>query len=969
MRGSSRRGRPRRSMERLETRWLFSLTVLPGATDADFSPSSHGGGCGCPACGGLSGFVQRDTMVQLPPGAKLSDEELATIANADHGGGAGPLCRGVLERQSESADVSAYGNDVPSGVSAQFVTSGLKWSQPGGRGNPVNLTYSLSNLLTSSLGGTLSAAAVYDTVEEALGLWARYAPLNFVEVADSGPSVSDSDYSPFNRPQLRLGHHGIDGGSDVLAHAFFPDGSGLAGDVHLDSDENWTTQPSFSSIDIIEVMTHELGHSLGLNHESSNSAIMNPFYAERYDGPGTGFLLADDINGIRAIYGTGVGSVTPLPRNPATVSDAFALDEDSDLNSVASVLANDSDPKNLALTAVLANPAAHGDLLLSANGTFTYTPDPNFFGEDSFTYRATNGTYESPPTIVTLVVRPALDLPAATPDAYSIRTGASFLTGHPEDQLIDRGDTWRFLDDGSNQGTAWRETEFDDSSWKTGRAQLGYGDGDESGLVDFGDDETQKHITTYFRREFELSDVDRVEALTLQLLRDDGAIVYLNGAVLARSNLPLTPNHLTPALVDIVGSSESRFLSFVVNANSLPAGTLRAGRNVVAVEVHQSNASSSDLSFDLELALSRDVRPDPTINDGDLDRTGLAVEVLEPPAHGALAVETDGSIEYTPSPGFVGLDGFSYRATSRTPATLVASGATWSYLDTGADLGALWYDPAFVEEGWKLGQAQLGYGDGDEGTAIEFGSDDNRFATTYFRKAITVEDPARVLSLAANVLRDDAAAIYLNGVEIYRDENLPDGAGHAVYAGQEVADEDAFVTFDVPLELLVAGENVLAVEIHQSSATDADLSFDFSLTGQTVSEATTVTIEVTPTVSGDVNFDGVVDLDDLNLVRTNFGGDGTLLQGDTNGDGAIDLTDLNAVRNNFGASAPAPLATRTVATAQSSDLPAARPAARSSVKASAASNNQAWDLALVDWLDAADRPFARATVIAKRKLR
>lgn len=55
----------------------------------------------------------------------------------------------------------------------------------------------------------------------------------------------------------------------------------------------------------------------------------------------------------------------------------------------------------------------------------------------------------------------------------------------------------------------------------------------------------------------------------------------------------------------------------------------------------------------------------------------------------------------------------------------------------------------------------------------------------------------------------------------------------------------------------------------------------------------------TPSVPGDTNGDGVVDLIDLNNVRNNFGGSGI---GDTNGDGLVDLVDLNAVRNNFGAS-------------------------------------------------------------------
>lgn len=61
------------------------------------------------------------------------------------------------------------------------------------------------------------------------------------------------------------------------------------------------------------------------------------------------------------------------------------------------------------------------------------------------------------------------------------------------EELIARGADWHYLDDGSNQGTAWRETDFDDSGWDSGPAQLGFGDGDEDTVIASG------HITYYFR--------------------------------------------------------------------------------------------------------------------------------------------------------------------------------------------------------------------------------------------------------------------------------------------------------------------------------------------------------------------------------------------------------------------------------------------------------------------------------------
>lgn len=915
MREQRRRSRRLRAIERLETRWLFSLDA----------------------------FAQADSMIYVPPGTKLSNDELAALLDADQGAG---------DDAVDPTPVASSTRADEGGISANFDNSGLKWPQPGGRGNPATITYSLSNLLTSDLGGTLGEDTLYAAVEEALGLWAKYAPLNFIEVVDSGPAVTDNGYSGSQRPNLRIGHHPDDGRNNVLGHAYYPDGSGLAGDVHLDSDENWTTQPSFSTIDIIEVLTHELGHALGLGHEPSDPALMNPFYSGRYDGPGTGFLLADDIAGIRDIYGTGVGSVVPLARKPIVEGESFTLEEDLPLDSPQSVLDNDTDPLEGVLTAILVAAPAHGDVTLAADGTFEYTPDPNYFGADSFAYRANNGTASSEAATVSLTIRPTLDLPNGIADAYSVRTGNVLFTGQSNETVVKAGAAWRYLDDGSNQGTAWRAADFDDSAWSVGTAQLGYGEDDEATVVDYGGSASARHITTYFRHEFELSDIDRIETLNLQLLRDDGAVVYLNGVQIARSNLSSTFSYLTTALVDTTGSSETRFFSFAVDTANLAAGTLREGRNVLAVELHQSRANSDDLSFDLALAAVRDVPDDPVLNDVDLDRTGLLPVVITPPAHGALDVESDGSFIYTPTPGYVGQDTITYRAQSRNAATFVAPGSGWRYLDTGANLGTLWLDPFYNDVSWKTGDAQLGYGDGDEVTSIEFGVASNRYATTYFRKAFQVTDPDGIESLAAEVLRDDAAAIYLNGVEIYRDTNLAAGAGHSVYADGPVDDEDAFVSFDIPVELLLAGENVLAVEVHQSAANDGDLSFDFELTGQVVSGLTTITIDVTPTISGDVNFDGLVDLTDLNLVRNNFGATGAGVLGDSNGDDKVDLVDLNAVRNNFGGVAPAPMASPSPAAVETTGIsePMSQTLISATSRQSLAAKTKAWDLALVDWL-------------------
>ncbi len=161
------------------------------------------------------------------------------------------------------------------------------------------------------------------------------------------------------------------------------------------------------------------------------------------------------------------------------------------------------------------------------------------------------------------------------------------------------GATWRYRDDGSDQGQAWRELDFEvDENWKEGRAQLGYGDRDERTVVDFGPDPDNKYITTYFRHEFEISDASRYLDLALEYVRDDGAVIYLNGMEIVRSNLPLDEaiDYQTLAPENITGSAERTRHAVVLD----PA-LLINGKNVLAVEVHQAMADSADLSFDLRM--------------------------------------------------------------------------------------------------------------------------------------------------------------------------------------------------------------------------------------------------------------------------------------------------------------------------------------------------------------------------------
>lgn len=333
------------------------------------------------------------------------------------------------------------------------------------------------------------------------------------------------------------------------------------------------------------------------------------------------------------------------------------------------------------------------------------------------------------------------------------------------------GSDWRYLDNGTDQGTSWRETGFNDSGWALGAAELGYGDGTEATLLTYGSQATNKYITYYFRRAFPVSDPATYRFLSMRLVRDDGAVVYLNGNEVWRENMPAgVLNHLTPASNTVGGDDEGRAFERTVDA----AGLWLTGTNVLAVEVHQATPGSSDLRFNLE-------------------------------------------------------------AVGSTENRFLHTGGLWKYLDTGIDAGTAWRETGFDDSSWASGYAQLGYGDGDEATELGFGPDSgNKFITYYFRRSFSVDDHTLYPALKSRLLRDDGAVVYLNGTELRRD-NMPTSAiTYLTPAASTVGGVDETVFLEAVHTgalSLSNGTNVVAIELHQASGSSSDISLDFELTG------------------------------------------------------------------------------------------------------------------------------------------
>jgi hypothetical protein len=171
------------------------------------------------------------------------------------------------------------------------------------------------------------------------------------------------------------------------------------------------------------------------------------------------------------------------------------------------------------------------------------------------------------------------------------------VLGAQSPNLISEKSTWSYLDNGKQAASNWTDTTFTDTSWKNDTALLGYGENQKT-TIDFGTDASKKYITTYFRKTFTIVDTATYKNLIVNLVADDGAVLYLNGKEVARYNMPQgIIDSSTLAVTEISDSKiEKAFQRFI-----LPESLLNLGSNVLAIEVHQASANTDDMSFDASL--------------------------------------------------------------------------------------------------------------------------------------------------------------------------------------------------------------------------------------------------------------------------------------------------------------------------------------------------------------------------------
>ena len=356
----------------------------------------------------------------------------------------------------------------------------------------------------------------------------------------------------------------------------------------------------------------------------------------------------------------------------------------------------------------------------------------------------------------------------ATCKATTLIAIALFLFSHSYSQtyILPYGSTWKYFDNNSRP-TNWHTTGFDDAAWSSGPGQFGYGDGDEGTVVSYGSDANNKYITTYFRTSVNIPNPALYTNFTLNVKRDDAVVIYVNGTERYRSNIAGTVVHSTLATAAAADDGNT------VQTTTLATSVFSAGTNVIAVEVHQSAANSTDLTFDMELL-------------------GNAA-----------------------------------------PLNYISYGDLWKFLDNGSNQGTAWRSTTFNDDSWVEDNAKFGYGGDGEATVVSYGSNSsNKYPTTYFRKDITIAGLTSINSFTLNVVRDDGMVVYVNGVEVARD-NITGTPAYNSYADNQIngAGETTALSFTISPCYFTEGLNTIAVEVHQATANSGDLGFDLSLVG------------------------------------------------------------------------------------------------------------------------------------------
>ncbi|MCE5334113.1 MAG: tandem-95 repeat protein [Desulfobacteraceae bacterium] len=370
-------------------------------------------------------------------------------------------------------------------------------------------------------------------------------------------------------------------------------------------------------------------------------------------------------------------TVAPVADAPAAANDSYAVDEDVILTAaVPGVMANDADVDGDTLTAALVGGPAHGMLVFNSDGSFSYDPDDNYFGPDGFTYRLSDGIFDSNVAKVDLTVNPVNDAPEAVDDGYTTDKGTPIAVAASDgvlanDSDVDRDALTATLVEGPQHGILALNADgsftYTPSASVIGKDSFTYQAWDANG----GKSDTATVTITI--------NTPPVAGNNTYSIAEDNVLNIAPAGVLA-DDADSEHDALTAELVDGPGHGQLIFNedgSFVYtpteNYNGTDSFTYRASDGrlhsnlaTVAITVTPVNdppASGNDTytaKEDTKLTVS--AATGVLKNDSDPEKSKLSAVLVDGPLHGALAFKSDGSFAYTPGANFDGTDSFTYKA-------------------------------------------------------------------------------------------------------------------------------------------------------------------------------------------------------------------------------------------------------------------------------------------------------------------
>jgi VCBS repeat-containing protein len=409
--------------------------------------------------------------------------------------------------------------------------------------------------------------------------------------------------------------------------------------------------------------------------------------AANYNGPDSFTYHASDGT-LTSNLATVTITVTAVNDAPTAAADAYSTAEDTALTvATPGVLGNDTDPDGDPLSAWVGAGPSHGTLTLDADGSFVYTPDANYNGPDSFTYRASDGSLESNLATVTITVTAVNDTPTAANDAYSTAEDTALTVAAPgvlgNDTDPDGDSLHTVTETGPSHGTL--TLHADGSFAYTPAANY---NGPDTFTYRASDGTFTSNLATVTITVTPVNDAPTA-ADDAYSTTEDTALTVATPGVLGNDTDPdgnplsawvgAGPSHGTLTL-DADGS-----FAYTPDANyngpdtftyRASDGSLDSDLATVTITVTAVNdaptAAADAYTTDEDTALNV-TAPGVLGNDSDPDST-LTAAVVTGPAHGTLTLNPDGSFTYTPAANFNSTDTFTYRASDGTltsnPATV-----------------------------------------------------------------------------------------------------------------------------------------------------------------------------------------------------------------------------------------------------------------------------------------------------------